>query len=70
MNLIPLFLGIIKESTWVIIVSSIVLVSIVCSYNNGFSLNSIMAISLSLAALGILSAYLSIKHIEKLNENK
>ncbi|MBU3187273.1 hypothetical protein [Clostridium estertheticum] len=64
MNLISLFLGIIKKSTFVTILSSIVLVSIVCSYNNGFSLNSIIAIPLSLAALGILSAYLSVKQIE------
>ncbi|MCB2356176.1 hypothetical protein [Clostridium estertheticum] len=70
MNLISLFLGIIKKSTFVTILSSIVLVSIVCSYNNGFSLNSIIAIPLSLAALGILSAYLSIKQIENLSENK
>ncbi|MBX4265572.1 hypothetical protein [Clostridium estertheticum] len=70
MNLISLFLGIIKKSTFVTILSSIVLVSIVCSYNNGFSLNSIIAIPLSLAALGILSAYLSIKQIENSSENK
>ncbi|MBX4262804.1 hypothetical protein KTC96_23525 (plasmid) [Clostridium estertheticum] len=70
MNLISLFLGIIKKSTFVTILSSIILVSIVCSYNNGFSLNSIIAIPLSLAALGILSAYLSIKQIENLSENK
>ncbi|MBU3217746.1 hypothetical protein LL033_24415 (plasmid) [Clostridium estertheticum] len=70
MNLISLFLGIIKKSTFVTILSSIVLVSIVCSYNNGFSLNSIITIPLSLAALGILSAYLSVKQIENLSENK
>ncbi|MBU3178651.1 hypothetical protein KPL47_20270 [Clostridium estertheticum] len=70
MTLISLFLGIIKKSTFVTLLSSIVLVSIVCSYNNGFSLNSIIAIPLSLAALGILSAYLSIKQIENLSENK
>ncbi|MBU3075853.1 hypothetical protein [Clostridium estertheticum] len=70
MNLISLFLGIIKKSTFVTILSSIVLVSIVCSYNNGFSLNSIIAIPLSLAALGILSAYLSVKQIENSSENK
>ncbi|MPQ34083.1 hypothetical protein E4V42_22080 [Clostridium estertheticum] len=70
MTLISLFLGIIKKSTFVTILSSIVLVSIVCSYNNGFSLNSIIAIPLSLAALGILSAYLSIKQIENSSENK
>ncbi|NNU78038.1 hypothetical protein [Clostridium estertheticum] len=70
MNLISLFLGIIKKSTFVTILSSIVLVSIVCSYNNGFALNSIIAIPLSLAALGILSAYLSVKQIENSSENK
>ncbi|WP_050607573.1 hypothetical protein [Clostridium niameyense] len=70
MNLISMYLGIIKKSTFVTILSSIVLVSIVCSYNNGFSLNSIIAIPLSLASLGILSGYLSIKHIENLNTEK
>ncbi|MBP2032890.1 ABC-type transport system involved in multi-copper enzyme maturation permease subunit [Clostridium algifaecis] len=70
MNLIPMYFGIIMKSTFVTILSSIVLVSIVCSDNNGFSLNSIIAIPLSLAALGILSAYLSIKHIENLDIKK
>ncbi len=70
MNLISMYLGILKKSTFVTILTSIVLVFIVCSDNNGFSLNSIIAIPLSLAALGILCAYLSIKHIENLDVKK
>ena len=64
MTLIPLYLGLIKKSTLVTILTSIILVSIVCSYNNGFSLNSIIEIPISLAILGIVAAYLSIKKID------
>ena len=70
MNLISMYLGILKKSTFITILSSIVLVFIVCSDNNGFSLNSIIAIPLSLAALGILFAYLSIKYMENLDVKK
>ncbi|GAA0742026.1 hypothetical protein [Clostridium oceanicum] len=66
MNLISMYLGIVRESTFVTILTSIVLVCVVCSYNNGFSLNSIIIIPLLLATLGVISAYLSIKHIENL----
>lgn len=64
MTLIPLYLGLIKKSTLVTILTSIILVSIVCSYNNGFSLNSIIEVPISLAILGIVAAYLSIKKID------
>lgn len=64
MTLIPLYLGLIKKSTLVTILTSIILVLIVCSYNNGFSLNSIIEVPISLAILGIVAAYLSIKKID------
>ena len=54
----------IKKSTLVTILASIILVLIVCSYNNGFSLNSIIEVPISLAILGIVAAYLSIKKID------
>ncbi|MBV4420425.1 hypothetical protein KM800_14030 [Clostridium tyrobutyricum] len=66
MNLISMYFGIITKSIFVTTLVSIILVCIVCSYNNGFSLNSITIIPLSLAALGILTSFLSIKHMENL----
>lgn len=66
MNLISMYFGIITKSIFVTTVVSIVLVCIVCSYNNGFSLNSITIIPLSLAALGVVTSFLSIKHIKNL----
>ncbi|MBV4430965.1 hypothetical protein KM803_06380 [Clostridium tyrobutyricum] len=66
MNLISMYFGIITKSIFVTTIVSIVLVCIVCSYNNGFSLNSIKIIPLSLAALGIFTSFLSIKHMENL----
>ena len=64
MSLIPLYFGMRKKSVPATITSSILIVSIVCSNNGGFSLNSIIAIPLSLAAIGVFIAYLSIKNIE------
>lgn len=54
----------IKKSTLVTILTSIIVVLIVCSYNNGFSLNSIIELPIYLAMLGIVAVYLSIKKID------
>lgn len=64
MSLIPLYFGMRKKSVPATIVSSILIVSIVCSNNGGFSLASIIAIPISLAVIGVLIAYSSIKNIE------
>lgn len=63
-GLIPLFFGMIKKSVPATIVSSILIVSVVFSNNNGHSLNSIIAVPLTLALVGITVAYISIRNIE------
>lgn len=67
MSLIPLFFGMRKYSVPATIISSIVIVTLVGSNNNGFTLNDIIAIPISLACIGIFIAYLSIRNIEKVD---
>ncbi|WP_141430842.1 ABC transporter permease [Bacillus sp. 03113] len=67
LSLISLFFGMKKKSTSATIVTAVILVSITSSNSNGFSLNSIIAIPLSLACLGLLIAYLSFRNIEKVD---
>lgn len=67
MSLIPLYFGMRKKSVPTTIISSILIVSIVCGNNGGFSLSSIIAIPLSLAVIGIGIAYLSIRNIENVD---
>ncbi|MCX8128838.1 MAG: ABC transporter permease [Clostridia bacterium] len=63
-GLIPLFFGMRKKSFPATIVSSILITSILSSSSNDFSLGSIIAIPMTLAAVGILVAYLTIRNIE------
>ncbi len=67
MSLIPLYFGMRKKSVPATIISSILIVSIVCGNNGGFSLSSIIAIPLSLAVIGVGIAYLSIRNIENVD---
>ena len=64
MALIPLYFGMRKKSVPATIVSAIIIVSIVGSSSNGHSLNSIIAIPITLAIIGVFIAYLSIRNIE------
>ncbi|MEK8129158.1 ABC transporter permease [Paenibacillus filicis] len=63
MSLIPLYFGMKRKSAGATIVSSVLIVLVVCSNSGGFSLSSIIAIPLSLAAIGVLIAYLSIRNV-------
>lgn len=63
-SLIPLYFGMRKKSVSTTIVSGVIIASIICSNSNGFSLSSIIAIPMSLAAIGILIAYLGMRNIE------
>lgn len=65
MSLLPLVIGMPRRSVAATIVSSIFIVAIVSSNNAGFSLSSIIAIPLSLAAIGIIGAYLSFRNIDR-----
>ncbi len=67
MSLLPLVIGLPRRSVSATIVSSIFIVSIVSSNNFGFSLSSIIAIPLSLAAIGIIGAYLSFRNIDQID---
>ena len=64
MGLIPLYFGMRKLSVSTTIVSSLIIVLIVCSGSNDFSLNSIIAIPITLAVIGIVIAYLAIRKVE------
>lgn len=64
MSLLPLVFGIRRKSEAATIVSSILIVTVVSSNSTGFNLSSIIAIPLTLAALGVFVAYLSFRNID------
>ncbi|MGK5506566.1 ABC transporter permease [Brevibacillus formosus] len=64
MCLIPLYFGMRKYSGSTTIISSLIIVLIVCQNYGGTSLNSIIVIPITLALIGAYVAYLSIKDIE------
>ena len=67
-SLISLYFGMRKKSSASTIISASIIASIICSNgNNGFQLNSIVAVSVSLAAIGAFVGYLFIKNIEHLD---
>lgn len=65
LSLIPLFFGMWKKSVPGTIVSAVLIVAVFTSSTGGFSLFSIIAVPLALAALGIFIAYLSIRNVDK-----
>ncbi|MDO3409825.1 ABC transporter permease [Saccharibacillus sp. CPCC 101409] len=65
MSLLPLVIGLRRKSVSATIISSIFIVMIVASNNFGVSLSSIVAIPLSLAAIGVLGTYLSFRNIDR-----
>lgn len=64
LSLIPLYFGMRKHSVPATIVSSLIVVAIVCQNINGFSLYSIIAVPITLAFLGVATAYLTISNID------
>lgn len=62
--LIPLYFGIKKMSVPATIVSAILLVSIVFSGNNEFSISSIMPVAISIAAVGVLIGYRVLRKLD------
>ncbi|EKN66138.1 Na+-driven exporter or maturation protein [Neobacillus bataviensis LMG 21833] len=69
MALIPLFFGMRKKSVPTTIVSAIILVSLTSSTSNDVTVFSFIAIPISLAVIGCLIAYFSIRNIEKVDVN-
>ncbi|WP_412734043.1 ABC transporter permease [Halalkalibacterium halodurans] len=64
-SLAPVYFGMLKKSVPTTIVSGLLLIAIVTSNNNGFSLSSITIIPVTLACIGILLAYLTFRNIEE-----
>lgn len=65
LSLIPLLIGMLRKSSSAIIVSSIFLVTLTSSVSNNFTFSSVMTVSISLALLGIVIGWLSIRNVEK-----
>ncbi|MGF7014512.1 ABC-type transport system involved in multi-copper enzyme maturation permease subunit [Ornithinibacillus bavariensis] len=66
-SLISLYFGMRNYSVPATIISSIVIVALISSHNPVFSIASIVYIPLTLAIIGILIAFLSIRRIEKID---
>ncbi|WP_042470529.1 ABC transporter permease [Bacillus ndiopicus] len=67
MSLIPLFFGMRKFSVPTTIISSLIIVLIVCSNNGDASLNNIIFIPITLGIIGVYIAYLAIRKIDKVD---
>ncbi|MCP1125416.1 ABC transporter permease [Bacillus sp. AFS018417] len=65
MSLIPLFFGMRKYSVRTTIISSIIIVSLVCSNNGGTSLSDIIIIPIILACIGVVIAYMTVRKVEQ-----
>ena len=63
-SLISLFFGMIRKSVAATIVSSILMVTIICSNGGGLSLSSIVGVQIALFITGIIIAYSTIVNIE------
>lgn len=70
MSLIPLYFGMRKKSVPTTIISSILIVTVMCSNANGFSLSSIVIIPIIFSFIGAFIAYLSIRNIEHVDVSK
>jgi len=64
LSLIPLYFGMRKHSGPATIVSSLIVVAIICQNIDGFTLYSIIAVPIGMALLGAAIAYMSIRNIE------
>jgi ABC-type transport system involved in multi-copper enzyme maturation permease subunit len=69
MCLIPLYFGMRKYSTATTILTSFLIVLVVCSNNMGFSLSSIIAIPITMGIVGAVIAYFTIKRVDNLDLN-
>ncbi|AOZ94624.1 hypothetical protein LPB68_08325 [Paenibacillus crassostreae] len=67
MSLISLYFGMRKKSVPTTIVSSLLIIGLVNSNNMGHSLSNIIAIPLSLAAIGVIIAYVTFRNIDRVD---
>ncbi|ANF97770.1 ABC transporter permease [Paenibacillus bovis] len=63
-GLIPLYIGMRRKSVPATLVSAVLIVALTGGTSNDFSMFAITAVPVSLAAVGLLSAYLSIRNVE------
>ncbi|WP_433946789.1 ABC transporter permease [Paenibacillus sp. SN-8-1] len=63
-SLIPLYFGMRRHSVPFTIVSAVLIVSLVSSNTNGFTLSSIIAIPVALCFIGIIIAYMTIRNVD------
>jgi len=66
-SLIPAYVGMIRKSGSSTIITAIILVSLLNSGNKGNTLSNIIIIPIVFAIIGIVSSYLSIKDVEKVD---
>jgi len=66
-SLIPVYVGMRRKSGSATIITSVILVSLLNNGSNGHSLTSIFIIPIILAFIGVATAYLSIKDVEKVD---
>lgn len=66
-SLIPVYVGMLRKSGSSTIVTSVILISVLNSGNAGHTLSSIIIIPIFFAILGLISCYLFIKNIEKID---
>jgi len=66
-SLIPVYVGIIRKSGSSTIVTAIIIVSLLNSGNKGDTLSKIIIIPIIFAIIGVISSYLSIKDVEKVD---
>lgn len=64
-SLIPLFFGMRKKSVPATIVTAVLIVSLLSSGSNNFQLGNQVGVSLGLALVGAIIAYLSIRNVEQ-----
>lgn len=64
MAMIPLFFGMLRKSVPATIVSAVVMISLISSGGDGFTLSSIVYIPIGLAIIGAAVAWMSIRKIE------
>ena len=66
-SLIPVYVGIIRKSVASTIVTEIIIVSLLNNGNKGHTLSNIIIIPIIFAIIGVVSSYLSIKDVEKVD---
>lgn len=61
---LSLYIGMIKKSQAATIISSVIVVSVIGSSSNGFSLSAIIIIPLTVGLIGLLMTYMTFRNIE------